>query len=96
MSMESHIRSTIRHLREEIEEQCLLLGKSGSREAKLLAEIERLKAEVQRMRMAILDIFDEAKLHGEECWWRDIRKTCEAALTTPPQEGKGKENPDEI
>jgi hypothetical protein len=36
----------ISKLKADLEEQCLLLGKSGSREAKHLTEIEKLKAEL--------------------------------------------------
>ena len=102
--------SEFKALEKELEQQCLLLGKSGSREAKLLAEIERLRklvnpecekahlaleAEAQRMREA-LEVMAKTK-----CYCFDINGTAEdglcepciarAALTTPQQEGKGKE-----
>jgi septal ring factor EnvC (AmiA/AmiB activator) len=44
---------TCKKCQKEIEEQCVLLAKSGCREASLLAKIERLNKEIQTLKKSI-------------------------------------------
>lgn len=75
-----YLRKEIGRRTAELEQQCLLLGKSGSREAALLAERDRLRALLVEARSHIYQGRGWSVDHGDDC---------QAHIDAPPS-GVGK------
>lgn len=79
--------------RAECEEQARLLGKSGSKEAKLLAELGQLRAEVERMRKVLEKIVHEDTLESERLYIarEALSPHHESKTSTEPKAGAEKD-----